>query len=598
MLRLLTTTLILLSLPAILMGQYYCGENSCGGGMNCHNDKLSIYNLSGHPHQLTRNFGNPPWGTQWPYTQTPSLPYVGGSQIQWSNVEFVIGNYYWMTRFIDRTGRIITGRPGDSTQYNIQSASWVPNQPGEIVDYDCGRCHTTGYDSAGYNPSFPNVVGSWMFQGVECEACHGPSSGHVAYWPTPTPGGLECEECHRQDPLNRMRWRDGFMMHGQEAEEIQHSPWHNFTCTECHDQHRSTVYNQGGVPPSWNCNSCDGHNGISDKIHLSDEIMGEIECIDCHLPKIGKVAETVNQYKGDLRGHIIRIRNDTCRAINNTYQIGDTTFWCYDTLSGRAYMTLDYVCLGCHIEQGIPMTMEDASAHAQGIHFDPPAAVSLTPFLPPIVIRPGGGYFGVTLNITNNTTSYIPLDGRIEVSLPDNNVIPLIERENILLTPGAAISRQITQYVPASAPPGSYRYRVLIWDHISMEQYDRALLFFEKLAGESSEPAHESGWLTEGWDDESASENTFTTADYELKAPHPNPFNPQTSFIVNVPRAASVELAVYDITGRLVRTLHRGDLEPGRHHFSFNGNDLPSGIYFCRFAAEGVEFTEKMVLMK
>lgn len=588
----------ILAVTSLLSGQYYGGENSCGGGHNCHNDHITIYRQSGHPHQLTRNFGNPPYGNPWPFTQNPALPTVGGSQLQWADVQFVIGNYYWSTLFIDGTGMIVTGNAADSTQWNLSSQTWVPYRPGEQVRYDCGRCHTTGYDSSGSNPSFPNIVGRWVFQGVECEACHGPSSAHAANWPTPTPGGLECEECHRQDPLNRMKWSDGFMEHGQEAEEIAHSPWRNVPCTDCHDQHRSTVYDLGGVFPTWNCNTCEGHNGYYDRVHLSDEIMGEIECIDCHMPHIGKLAEAVNEYKGDIRGHIIRIRNDTCRAASNTYQIGDTTFWRYDTLSGRAYQTLDYVCLGCHYERNIPLTMEDASLHAQGIHFEPAASITLEPFLPPIVIPARGGYFGVTIRIVNNTTSWIPLDGRIEASLPNNVTVPLISRENIVLTPGASVSRQLTQYVPAAAPPGQYRYRALIQDHISGEQYDRALLFFQKLPGESSEAGGISDWKTEGWGDDSDGVFRNFPEEYKLSPPYPNPFNPAASLEFHIPAAGYVELTVFDVRGGLVEKIYGGDIQPGNYCFQFDGTDLPSGIYFCRLTAGETALTSKMVLMK
>jgi hypothetical protein len=90
---------------------------------------------------------------------------------------------------------------------------------------------------------------------------------------------------------------------------------------------------------------------------------------------------------------------------------------------------------------------------------------------------------------------------------------------------------------------------------------------------------------------------------YVLHPPYPNPFNPSTTITFEVPQTGLVELAVYNIEGRLVRTLIHGMTSPGTHTAYFDGRDgfgnaLGSGIYFCRLSASDFQSVQKMVLLK
>ncbi len=73
--------------------------------------------------------------------------------------------------------------------------------------------------------------------------------------------------------------------------------------------------------------------------------------------------------------------------------------------------------------------------------------------------------------------------------------------------------------------------------------------------------------------------------DYALKQNYPNPFNAQTVIEFEVPYVSSVKLSIYDIQGRLVATLLDRPYPEGKHHISFDGEDLSSGIYFARLTA-------------
>ena len=87
----------------------------------------------------------------------------------------------------------------------------------------------------------------------------------------------------------------------------------------------------------------------------------------------------------------------------------------------------------------------------------------------------------------------------------------------------------------------------------------------------------------------------------------PNPFGSGgtiISFTVNRERC-NVSLAIYDLRGRLVKTLVYGKVEPGCHRVVWDGRDehgdgAPSGVYFCRLVAEdsGLTAVKKMVIVR
>jgi hypothetical protein len=86
-------------------------------------------------------------------------------------------------------------------------------------------------------------------------------------------------------------------------------------------------------------------------------------------------------------------------------------------------------------------------------------------------------------------------------------------------------------------------------------------------------------------------------------AAHPNPFNPQTTVAFTNPRAGHVELAVYDLQGRHVRTLYSGQLAAGDHAELWDGRGddgqtCGSGVYFARMQAVGASTTAKLTLVK
>jgi hypothetical protein len=84
---------------------------------------------------------------------------------------------------------------------------------------------------------------------------------------------------------------------------------------------------------------------------------------------------------------------------------------------------------------------------------------------------------------------------------------------------------------------------------------------------------------------------------------HPNPFNPRTAIVFDLPRAGAVHLSVYDVSGHRVRTLLRGaPIAAGRHELAWDGRHdggrrLAGGVYYCRLVSGADRATLRLVLV-
>jgi hypothetical protein len=89
----------------------------------------------------------------------------------------------------------------------------------------------------------------------------------------------------------------------------------------------------------------------------------------------------------------------------------------------------------------------------------------------------------------------------------------------------------------------------------------------------------------------------------QLKQNEPNPFNPRTQIRFTLTRGEHVHLAVYDLAGRLVKTLVDRALPEGEASLAWNGRDrfsspVRSGVYFYRIETPSFTETRKMTLVQ
>lgn len=92
--------------------------------------------------------------------------------------------------------------------------------------------------------------------------------------------------------------------------------------------------------------------------------------------------------------------------------------------------------------------------------------------------------------------------------------------------------------------------------------------------------------------------NNVQNNSYYLNVNYPNPFNAQTTIEYHIPKEEFVSLKIYNISGKLVRTLVDTIKSAGSHSIKFDCNDLASGSYFYKMTAGDFSETKKYVLMK
>jgi hypothetical protein len=328
-----------------------------------------------------------------------------GTPTSYWDISYVIGGYGWKARWMDLDGYIITGK---QVQYNLEDGSMsaysnnVVNKP-----FDCGDCHTTGWrhfdpvNNPNRQDNRPGIEGTWELEGIQCEACHGPGSLHVAAgggnititrkaqgrtvaqmtsssngWGLP----VACGECHTRDgeknypdyvssaskasqaaggpeiPMGgRIAASGGFIQHHEQYDELlaidpanvaagstrkdPSSPM--WDCMTCHDPHKNTKYNGGGARgKNSDCLVC--HQDYSPSA-TSTIGMRNLNCTDCHMPKmvksaISKPAVGLGPATGDIRVHIFRI--DLTRD--------PSTQFTADGKFANPYITRTYACFICH----------------------------------------------------------------------------------------------------------------------------------------------------------------------------------------------------------------------------------------------------------
>lgn len=89
-----------------------------------------------------------------------------------------------------------------------------------------------------------------------------------------------------------------------------------------------------------------------------------------------------------------------------------------------------------------------------------------------------------------------------------------------------------------------------------------------------------------------------TIQTFALQPPHPNPFNATTRIELTLPATVDVQLAVYDLTGKLISSLLDCSLKAGSHSVVWDAEKRASGIYILALKADQFSAFQKMILLK
>jgi len=222
-------------------------------------------------------------------------------------------------------------------------------------------------------------------------------------------------------------------------------------------------------------------------------------------------------------------------------------------------------------------------------------SVTLTPFLPPVIIDDFGGGFWYWTEISNN--SPYPGTGQYwtEVVLPNGYTFGPLTVNGITL--GAfetfAPAEPSSQWVPSYAPAGIYEFVMKVGIQpnvvVATDSFE-----FEKLAGASTVAVPESNWSVADWQNEAwelmrptAGQTVQVPNSFNVSSAYPNPFNPSTTISVNLPEPAELTVTVFNIAGQRIATLTDGLTSSGQHQFIFDAIGLASGLYFIHATIPG-----------
>jgi hypothetical protein len=97
--------------------------------------------------------------------------------------------------------------------------------------------------------------------------------------------------------------------------------------------------------------------------------------------------------------------------------------------------------------------------------------------------------------------------------------------------------------------------------------------------------------------------STLSIAGLTVLPNHPNPFAGRTDFSIGLPAPSDVEIDVFDVTGRRVRTLAVPEVASGWNRIPFFGVDdrgrpLARGVYFYRVSAGGATAADRLVIVR
>ncbi len=93
-------------------------------------------------------------------------------------------------------------------------------------------------------------------------------------------------------------------------------------------------------------------------------------------------------------------------------------------------------------------------------------------------------------------------------------------------------------------------------------------------------------------------EDSNSPVKFYLYQNYPNPFNPVTTIKFEVPKSQKIELKIYDILGREIKTLYNDFAPAGIITVNFNASTLASGVYFYKLATNDFTSIKKMILIK
>ena len=242
-----------------------------------------------------------------------------------------------------------------------------------------------------------------------------------------------------------------------------------------------------------------------------------------------------------------------------------------------------------------------------------PLTLTVTPINPPVIVPEDGAFVRFVTSFVRNGPMGT-FDAWISITnLATNNGLNTYSFEDIDLEPGT-YHYPVNQYIPGVVPGGDYELAVNVGDYPDVIWLSDGFTFHKAGGGGYDAPVFDNVrlWPAKGMIDgqegvqgpfrklaNAAEIDQHTPIEFALSAAYPNPFNPTTSFAVDLPESSLLQVTVYNINGQQVATLADGLVDAGTHQFTFDASTLTSGLYFIHATVPG-EFSQvrKVTLMK
>ena len=325
--------LVLIAVSGPVIAQYQ-GAETCSSS-SCHRTQYRQWLTSGHHFILMEE---EPAESRGVLTPPGTI---------WDDFSYMIGGHKTKALFLDRDGYIYTPSSGDN-QYNLLTGEFSDYHAGETDKvYDCGSCHTTGYEAGGNPDGFPGISGTFALPGVECEHCHGPGLSMEEGDPA------ICKDCHNHGPETAVKASGGFIVSEGQHNEFMAGPHAALSngCVSCHNPHEPAAT---GIKTQ--CESCHSAQATAYENELMHKV--GVECKDCHMAPATLSAQALGPHEGDMRTHIFYINTDP--GANMFTQDGNNVA----LTGGKGAVTLDFACQRCH--QGA--SLQELARFAKDFH--------------------------------------------------------------------------------------------------------------------------------------------------------------------------------------------------------------------------------------
>jgi flagellar hook assembly protein FlgD len=92
-------------------------------------------------------------------------------------------------------------------------------------------------------------------------------------------------------------------------------------------------------------------------------------------------------------------------------------------------------------------------------------------------------------------------------------------------------------------------------------------------------------------------------SEISVKRPYPNPFNSNTTYIIDVSNGSSIRLDIFNILGKKVKSINKKVFPQGAHKITWNakndiGESVESGVYLYELFINNRLQTGKLLYMK